>query len=264
MTYDRCNPAGGGEALVEKLEKLGRTGAIYLDISAMSRFFIVQALVALGKSERGFSDTTVLYSEALNYPPDQSDVDKEIEKNGIDSIYRTMFISAGVYEVTIVPELASIVMYGQPVRLVAFPSFNIDQLASLRWDIQPYSFNFIHGIPPSPGNAWRPEAIKKLNHIEDIKMNRQDLEASTLYYEETLEHLLKIYDEYNYLERIFIAPTGSKMQAVAVGIFRTFMNDVQIVYPTPRRFPSPKRYTEGIKNIYRLDLKSFNSLKNLF
>jgi len=261
MTYDRCNPVGGGEALVEKLEKLGRTGAIYLDISAMSRFFIVQALVALGKSERGFSDTTVLYSEALNYPPDQSDVDKEIEKNGIDSIYRTMFISAGVYEVTIVPELASIVMYGQPVRLVAFPSFNIDQLASLRWDIQPYSFNFIHGIPPSPENAWRPEAIKKLNHTDDIKINKQDLEASTLYYEETLEHLLKIYDEYNYLERIFIAPTGSKMQTVAVGIFRTFMNDVQIVYPTPRKFPSPKRYTEGIKNIYSLDLKSFNSLK---
>lgn len=82
-----------------------------------------------------------------------------------------------------------------------------------------------------------------------------------MYYEETLEHLLRIYDKYNYLERIFIAPTGSKMQTVAVGIFRTFMNDVQIVYPTPRRFPSPKRYTEGIKNIYSLDLKSFNSLK---
>ncbi|HLP48407.1 MAG TPA: hypothetical protein VK469_20875, partial [Candidatus Kapabacteria bacterium] len=174
--------------------------------------------------------------------------------------YRTMFISAGVYEVTIVPELASIVMYGQPVRLVTFPSFNIDQLASLKGDIQPYSFNFIHGIPPSPENAWRPEAIKKLNHIEDIKMNREDLEASTLYYEETLEHLLKIYDEYNYLERIFIAPTGSKMQAVAVGIFRTFMNDVQIVYPTPREFSSPKRYTEGIKTIYRLDLNNFNSI----
>jgi len=142
MTYDRCNPAGGGEALVEKLEKLGRTGAIYLDISAMSRFFIVQALVALGKSERGFSDTTVLYSEALNYPPDQAEVDKEIEKNGVDSIYRTMFISSGVYEVTIVPELASIVMYGQPVRLVAFPSFNIDQLASLKGDIQPYSSRY--------------------------------------------------------------------------------------------------------------------------
>ena len=261
MTYDRYNPSGGGEVLVEKLENLGRTGIIYLDISAMSRFFIVQALAALGKSDRGFSDTRVLYSEARKYPPDQTEVDKEIEKNGIDSIYRTMFISAGVYEVTIVPELSSVALYGQPVRLIAFPSFNIDQLASLRGEIQPFSFNFIHGIPPAPENAWRPEAIKKLNHTGDIKINKQDLEASTLYYEETLEHLLKIYDEYNYLERIFIAPTGSKMQTVAVGIFRTFMNDVQIVYPIPREFTSPKNYTEGIKNIYSLDLEIFNSIR---
>ncbi len=87
--------------------------------------------------------------------------------------------------------------------------------------------------------------------------------ACPLYYEETLEHLLRIYDKYNYLERIFIAPTGSKMQTVAVGIFRTFMNDVQIVYPTPRKFSS-KKYTVGVKNIYSLDLKSFNSTRTCF
>ncbi len=47
------------------------------------------------------------------------------------------------------------------------------------------------------------------------------------------------------------------MQAVAVALFRTFMNDVQIVYPTPQEFREPDRYTEGVREIYRLDLGSF-------
>ena len=260
MIYDRHNPAGGGEVLAEKLEKLGRKGYIYLDISGMSRLFIVQVLVALGKPGRGFSGIRILYSEAATYPPDESEVKKEIEKNGEDSIYRTMFISAGVYEVTIVPELSSVVLYRQPIRIVAFPSFNTDQLTSLKGEIQPFSFTLIHGLPPFKGNSWRLEAIKKLNHTENM-LNSQDKDASTLDYRETLEHLLEIYNTYNYLERIFIAPTGSKMQAVAVGIFRAFMNDVQVVYPTPRTFSTPKRYTEGVKSIYTLDLEAFNSIK---
>ncbi|MCI0470601.1 MAG: hypothetical protein L0Y73_02980 [Candidatus Aminicenantes bacterium] len=101
--------------------------------------------------------------------------------------------------------------------------------------------------------------------VDYARDNRQrlwfiDLEAGTLDYRETLEHLLRIYNDYNYLERIFVAPIGSKMQAVAVGIFRAFMKDIQIVYPTPRKFTSPTRYTEGIRKIYRLNLDVFDNL----
>jgi hypothetical protein len=56
-------------------------------------------------------------------------------------------------------------------------------------------------------------------------------------------------------ERLLISPTGSKMQAVAVGIFRSFVEDVQIVYPTPRSFLSPSEYTHGIGQIHLLPLE---------
>ena len=46
--------------------------------------------------------------------------------------------------------------------------------------------------------------------------------------------------------RLLISPTGSKMQTVAVGLFRACIDDVQIVYPTPGEFRSPKSYTEGL------------------
>jgi hypothetical protein len=257
--YDRHDPGGAGEQLVEQLDQHNIEGRIFLDISAMSRLFIVQALAAIGKSRRGFSNIEILYCEAQRYPPYEEEVRETINEMKDDSIYRTMFISYGVYEVTVVPELSSIAIQGQPIHLVAFPSFNTDQLASLRGETQPSHFSFLHGIPPLVENAWRPEAIKELNHLEKIR-NRKDLEASTLNYQETLDYLLEIYRNYGDIERIVIAPTGSKMQTVAVGIFRTFMNDVQIVYPTPNKFPSPQSYTIGVKNIYVLPLDAFNGL----
>lgn len=256
FTYNRDDPADAGEELVDVINEHNIKGQIFLDVSAMSRLFIVQILVAIGKSERGFSNVRVLYSEAVKYPPTKKEVEVEIKKHENDTIYRTMFLSSGVSDVTIVPELSSIAMQGQPVRLIAFPSFNPDQLSSLRGEMQPSYFSFIHGIPPLPENSWRLEAIKSLNHIGKI-LNREDKETSTLYYQETLDCLLEIYNSYSDIERIIIAPTGSKMQTVAVGIFRTFMNDVQVVYPTPRRFPSPHKYTRGTKDIYSLLLNAF-------
>lgn len=257
LTYDRHDPAGAGERLVDLINEHNIKGKLFLDVSAMSRFLIVQGLVAIGKSERGFSNVRVLYSEASKYPPTKKEVEVEIREHENDTIYRTMFLSSGVFDVTIVPELSSIAMQGQPVRLIAFPSFNPDQLASLRGEIQPSYSSLIHGVPPLLENRWRSEAIKSLNHIGKI-LNREDRETSTLHYQETLDYLLEIYDIYSDIERIIIAPTGSKMQTLAVGIFRAFMNDVQVVYPTPKKFPSPHNYTRGIKDIYSLSLDAFN------
>jgi hypothetical protein len=258
--YDRYNPAGGGEKLVNLLGK--NQGTILFDISAVSRFLIVQFLVALGKSERNFSAARVVYSEARFYPPTKDEAEKRIGAKGtdcVDSVYHDYFISSGVYELSIVPELSSIASYGQQVRLVVFPSFNCDQLSSLKGEIQPFFFHIINGIPPASENAWRLGDIRKLNHIEDIS-KRDEMNTSTLDYRETLDYLLTVYNEYTDKDRIVIAPTGSKMQSVAVGIFRTFMNDVQVVYPTPRKYTSPRQYTEGIKNIYTLNLEVFGKL----
>jgi hypothetical protein len=55
-------------------------------------------------------------------------------------------------------------------------------------------------------------------------------------------------------DRIVVAPTGSKMQAVAVGLFRSVLYDVQIVYPTPQTFTAPDEHTIGIRQLYKVDL----------
>jgi hypothetical protein len=49
------------------------------------------------------------------------------------------------------------------------------------------------------------------------------------------------------------------MQSVAVGLFRTFIDDVQIVYPTPKEFRSPQNYTRGVGQLYSLDLGAISA-----
>jgi hypothetical protein len=70
--------------------------------------------------------------------------------------------------------------------------------------------------------------------------------------------LLTLYTDHAMRERLLLAPTGSKMQTVAVGIFRALVHDVQIVYPTPRGFRTPADYTHGVGPMHCLPLGAFN------
>jgi len=258
VTYDRASPSGAGQRMMEALQDVG--GRIFLDISGMSRLLIVQALVALAESSAALSRTSVLYAEAADYPPSEGDVAKALCEAGPGNLHEAVFLSSGVFGITIVPELSTVAMQGQALRIIAFPSFNVQQLLALRIELQPSHFVLIHGVPHLAENAWRPSAIEGLNRTSEIRP-RDDFRTSTLDYRETLERLLLIYDQYGESEQLVVAPTGSKMQAVAVGLFRAFMQDIQIVYPTPRVFTRPERYTRGVLAGWLLKLDTFGGLR---
>lgn len=257
LIYDRENPINIGDQFHKHINNA--KGRIMIDISAMSRLMIVQLIVFLGNRPASLSKVEVLYSEAMNYPPTKEEVERvlkgmEIEANAFDL---PVFLSSGVFGVTIDPELSSVSSQDRPTRLIAFPSFSIEQLTALRSELQPSEYTFIHGVPHLKENEWRREYIMKLNRIPKITP-REDYDASTLDYRETIEILIKVYQEHNIFERLLTSPTGSKMQSVAVGIFRLFMRDVQIVYPTPLSFPRPKNYTRGVLQLYSLKLAPFS------
>src|ERR1035441_8750950 len=280
LTYDRKKPAGFGEILVQRLGDMAQR--VFLDISGMSRLLIVQTLVALRVSGRKFEQCFIVYTEAKIYPPTQEDVGKAIQESDRDPMFAALFLSSGVFEITIVPELSAASLGANQSRLVFFPSFNADQLIALRHDLQPSRYAYIHGIPPRKENKWRTQAIIRLNHIGKTKCetnaettqsceasagwstgssNREEnFETSTFDYRETLECLCKIYANHGMRDRLLVSPTGSKMQVVAVGLFRAFVEDVQIVYPTPRVFTEPKNYTTGIGKLHILPLGAFGSI----
>lgn len=249
-TFDRESPAGAAEEVFA----LAGGASIHIDVSGMSRLLIVQLLAQAAR--QGILDrTTLWYTEALEYPPTRDEVEARLS-DPTDALGVAMFLSSGVFGLTVVPELSSVAMQGQPIVLVAFPSWNPMQLAALRAELQASLFVSVHGIPPDHSNAWRPEAVAKLNRSETLAPV-QEFRTSTLDYRETLEVLLNVYRAHAQREKIVVSPTGSKMQSVAVGLLCGWLGDIQIVYPTPRTFSAPDDYTRGAKTLYRLPLAAF-------
>ena len=248
FVYDRANPTGMGEELQRFTQQFDR---VFIDISGMSRLLIVQTLVALISEQS--QPITIIYGEAEEYPPSKDEFEQD---NKDDNAKPTpSYLSSGIFEIAATPELSSVSMLGEAIRLVAFPSFAHEQLSNLIQELQPTYTEFVYGIPPDQENEWRKDAINTLNRLTLAEFRgKKEHNASTLDYRETLHTLLQIYAERSMFDRLVIAPTGSKMQTVAVGLFRSVLHDVQIVYPTPQTFPEPDKYTLGLRQLYQVDL----------
>ncbi len=245
FVYDRESPTDMGEKLECFTRQFNR---VFIDISGMSRLLIVQTLAALISEENG--QISIIYGEAEEYPPSKDEFEQDNNAKPAPS-----YLSSGVFEIAATPELGSVSMLGEPIRLIAFPSFAHEQLTNLIQELQPTYAEFIHGVPPDPKNKWRTEAIRRRNLLTLNELRgKKDHETSTLDYRETLHKLLDIYAERSMFDRLVVAPTGSKMQAVAVGLFRAVLHDVQIVYPTPQVFMAPNEYTLGLRQLYKVDL----------
>ena len=255
-TYDRRNPSAFGGEILATLDN--QPGRVFVDVSAMSRLLIVQTIVALSARAKGLNDCFVVYTEAEIYPPTQGEVEAELAKSAIDPTLSVLFLSSGVFEVTVVPELSSLAPAAPQTRLINFPSLDAHQLIALRNELQPSRFTFIEGRPPDASIQWRQDAIARINHLETIR-NAERWITSTLDYVETLDCLLNTYSEHGIQERLLISPTGSKMQTVSVGIFRSLIEDVQIIYPTPQDFCSPDGYTLGATTMHLLSLGLFSA-----
>ncbi len=254
VTYDREDPAGFGVLFLERIHAVrGRT---IIDISGMSRLLIVQLLVALSYRDQGFRDCFVAYAEAQKYSPNQEETEAMLAKYDLDPAFSILFLSSGVFDVTVVSELSSSAPSSGQTRLIVFPTLDADQMTALRAELQPSRYTVIEGIPPNPRNKWRIGAIAAINRLEEMP-NTERMKASTLDYVETLNCLLSVYREHGIRDRLLISPTGSKMQAVAVGLFKACVNDVQIVYPTPRGFLFPDSYTSGVGALHFLSLTPF-------
>ena len=244
--YNRERPAGMGLVLGDYAAGYDR---VYVDVSGMSRLLIVQMLVALAEREK---DCVILYSEADVYPP----LKEEFEESREDGGTSPPFISSGVLEVVSSPELSSVAMLGSPIRLVSFLSFDPSQLSNLVQEIQPTHNNVVRGRSPHAEMAWRTNAVEQMNEPTVNMLQRVKIhEACTFDYRMTLDLIVDLYKQHSAFDRIVVAPTGSKMQAVAIGIVRGVLTDLQIVYPTPRQFLDPGRYTVGVRDVFQLPLR---------
>lgn len=71
IEYDRCNPSGITSRVLENLPSDAKR--LYIDISGMSRLLIVQLIVGLLELDATTPSISILYTEAISYPPTESE-----------------------------------------------------------------------------------------------------------------------------------------------------------------------------------------------
>ena len=251
--YDRRSPAGGGERVVECVRGASH---VHVDISGMSRLLIVQLVVAL--TQAGLP-VTVAYGEAAQYSPTEEEFRNRFESLSGEATLD--FLSSGVFEVAATPELGSVAMLGEGTRLVVFPSLEAVQLKNVLQEVQPTYVDVIYGLPPAKENEWRRVAAEEINRGALRRQVGVTMhETSTFDYRETIGALLRIYADRSVFDRILVAPTGSKMQAVAVGLVRSVLTDIQVVYPTPQRLMT-SAYTSGLRQMHQFPIPTIEAAR---
>ncbi len=250
------------DRLAKQMKKANDFDEIILDITALTKYLILVILCTL-RNYKGV--LRVVYSEAKNYAPTAI----EFEKFKINPKAISKFPTQGFGTILRAKCLSSIRMQGQPVCLVALTSFNEMLIRHMLGTISPYRLVLINGSPPRTDFKWREFAtqyihnklIKEYSSFNEIDTRTGLLKrvASTFYYQEVFNELEKVYNEFGMHERIIVAATGSKMQAVGLFLFKIKHEDVHIEYPTPDSYFF-KGMSVGIEEVHEIIFANFSEV----
>ncbi len=229
---------------------------ITFDISSCTSQLIITILKILFEFDVNLQ---VVYSEADIYHP----IIDEKEHYISQTVAENISLTKGVSTIFIDQEFSGCNIDGLPEALIIFATFTIERTLSIisyvdesLHDSPKDRIIWIIGIPHLQENRWRVEFLKEINKISDTTPS---LNISTFNYKDTISNLEKEYQKLNYRYHLNIAPLGSKMQSLGISIFNYFHPDVTIIFAPPKEYGS-KRYTEGTKNIWKID---FGEVKNI-
>jgi hypothetical protein len=249
VTFNRHDPETFQNELVGQSIK---SDYLLVDISGMSKFLVMILLESL-KDYKGHM--VLAYVEAQEYLPTKAQFEEEKKRIVVGT---PDFITSDVFRILHVTSLSSSSMQGYPILLIAYPTFNHNEIVALHNEISPHCMEIILGIPHEKRNEWRLDAVKEINQrvLNDPDYCKDIAELSTFDYLDNMYGLQKIYSKYKYTHRILLAPTGSKMQTLAAFFFRQVHPDIQIVYPSTKSFIG--EYSDGGKALWCCDFPSFS------
>lgn len=261
IEYDRSEPAIFELYLNEHYKDIIKlSDEIVVDISVMSKLMIMILINSL----KSFSRTLrIIYAEPEDYAPSEEDFN--LKKK--DAVIASIAPTTGVMDVVRTPYLTSLTMQRSPTCLIAFTSFNEQLVRALLYSTSPSRVILIGCEPPL--HKWRGPACQQI-HSEIIKefcidnqMGDDGLlkrKVSTLYYVETFNLLEELYNSFGVNYRIFLAPTGSKMQAVGCALAKIKFSDIHIEYPIPESFVIEGYSSSKIKNLHQILFLEFDKL----
>jgi hypothetical protein len=259
LIYNRFEPYLFEEEIQKSFSDINLFDEIVIDISVMSKLLILIVINSLNKYNRTLR---IIYSEPDKYSPDI-----EVYEKSKDEITKSLALpSYGIHDVIRTPLLSSVIMQRSPSLIVAFLSFNEQLIKSLLSNINPTYLFLVNGVPPRL--KWREKATAEIHskiireYSKDNPVDENGLllrKTSTLNYIETFELLSNIYRQHCINRRIIIAPTGSKLQALACALFKNICPDVHIEYPTPESYYIEGYSSSKIINLFEMKFDNFSN-----
>jgi hypothetical protein len=260
MVFDRYEPFDFENVICDKFSSIDIYDEVVLDISVMSKYMIMQFVYSL-LAYAGV--LRVVYTEPEYYAPTE---EKYKSLNQIQNS-ATVLPSFGVHNVIRTPLLTSTVMQKSPILLITFLSFNEQLIRSLLSECNPMHLFLINGVPPHL--KWREKAMIDIHEYiinEYSKDNPLDIErrlirrTSTLDYRETFELLAKIYRDHCIKNKIVLAPTGSKLQALGCALIKICCPEIHIEYPIPESYYIGGYSSSNIRQIHQIVFDDMPSL----
>lgn len=225
---------------------------IVLDISAMSKFLILVAILVLLRERKRIR---IVCTAAAEYAPSRAEYEAVVLKLGDRLTSFAGQPSSGVSEILRSACMSSTRMQGQPVCAVAFTSFNEELIRHCVGSLNPHRLILLNGIPPNPDFMWRAFATQHIHKrlIEEYSDENPISESSgllnrsisTFDYRETVDELLRIRRRFGTYERLIYFATGSKMQTVGLALLKAAFEDVHIEYPIPDSYFF-QEYSKGV------------------
>lgn len=247
LVFDRYDPDSFEPIFEDFLNSIPEEH-ILLDISGMSKLLIMVALNIIANKDYS---VTIFYAEAEEYSPTEDEYTEALQS--IEDSDRTpAFLTYGIYDIVTSRGLSSAIGSDQPMIVVAFPTFNHQELMALASELSPTLMVSIEGIPRLETDKWRKESIRDLNEGIESHIGVDWRETSTFDYESTTNLLNNLHHEYGDKYRVVMAPTGSKLQTVSCLLFRRQHQDVQVVYPVTRDYS--ETYSKGWKATWGMEL----------
>ncbi|HEX7155316.1 MAG TPA: hypothetical protein VF618_27870 [Thermoanaerobaculia bacterium] len=255
VMYDRFAPSDFEARLARQIAASGAR-RVLIDISTMSKLAI---LLVLEVCRRANLHIVLLYAEAERYRPTQDEFSNARIANEIHQPSLQVF--TGVHGVVRVDSLASVAMQGQPTAAIVFMSFNDILTQVLLNTVFPGRLFLINSRPPV--HSWREAATAWIhaqvraeweedNPLSPDSHSMPARVTSTLDYRESVQLLLELYWGLSANHRVLLAPSGSKMQAVACHIIKSLHPDIHIEYPSPEGFVP--EYSSGVAALWSVDL----------
>lgn len=255
IPYDRFSPEPFVANLRATVRNISPDEDIVIDISAMSSLLIIILLDAL-KNHSGA--VRIIYTIPEVYYPTQAQFNSDMSQKRDNITMPPAFLTSDISQLITVSTLAGVSMQGAPLCVIAFPTFNPNDMLALVNELTPHTLVAIFGDPPGAQESWRNIAIKRLNNwVERYVDFKHFASCSTFSYPDTFRALCDAYEAHENSHRILLAPTGSKLQAVGCTLFKWAHPDVQLIYPVPRTYS--EQFTEGIREIWSIRFSSFAS-----